>query len=93
VQRRRVAAVRGQFDSFDRSHDECKQANDSQVARELGAVCAEYHDRNVRDVICKRIQLDEIWSFVGAKQKNLPEENAASGVTCGRGRQSMPTPS
>jgi IS1 family transposase len=41
---------------------------------DLGTVCGDYHDRIVRDVTCKRIQLDEIWSFVGAKQKNVPEE-------------------
>lgn len=41
---------------------------------DLGAACAEYHDRMVRDVTCKRIQMDEVWSFVGAKAKNVPEE-------------------
>jgi IS1 family transposase len=44
---------------------------------DLGAVCAEYHDRVVRDITCKRIQCDEIWSFVGAKHKNVPEEKRA----------------
>jgi IS1 family transposase len=41
---------------------------------DLGTVCAEYHDRTVRELRCQRIQCDEIWSFVGAKQKNVPEE-------------------
>ncbi|MGA3236899.1 MAG: DDE-type integrase/transposase/recombinase [Bryobacteraceae bacterium] len=39
---------------------------------ELGAACAEYLDKTLVDLICKRIQADEIWQYVGAKQKNVP---------------------
>jgi hypothetical protein len=28
----------------------------------------------------KRIQCDEVWSFVGAKQKNVPAEGAGTGL-------------
>ena len=42
-----------------------------------GKVGMEYHDRHVRNVTAKRIQADEIWSFVYAKQKNLPKAKAA----------------
>jgi IS1 family transposase len=38
---------------------------------ELGAACSEYMDKVMRDLPCKTIQVDEIWSFVGAKQKNV----------------------
>lgn len=38
---------------------------------ELGAVCFEYQDRVFRNLYCKRIQCDEIWSYIGAKQKNV----------------------
>jgi IS1 family transposase len=38
---------------------------------EIGAACDKYQDRVFRDLNCKRIQVDEIWSFVYAKQKNL----------------------
>src|SRR5271156_2428916 len=38
---------------------------------ELGAACSEYIDKAMRDLSCKNIQVDEIWSFVGAKQKNV----------------------
>ena len=31
-------------------------------------------DRAFRNLTCKRIQVDEIWSYVGAKDKNVPEE-------------------
>jgi IS1 family transposase len=34
-------------------------------------VCADYQDRKLRNLKCKRLQLDEIWSFVYAKQKNV----------------------
>ena len=41
---------------------------------DLGTVCAEYQDKVFRDLQCKRIQCDEIWSFCYAKEKNLPKE-------------------
>lgn len=41
---------------------------------EAGAACAEYQDRALRNLKCKRVQCDEIWSFVAAKDKNLPPE-------------------
>lgn len=41
---------------------------------DLGAACSEYQDRMLRDLPCKRVQVDEIWSFVYAKAKNVPEE-------------------
>jgi IS1 family transposase len=43
------------------------------LLRDLGAACAAHHDRTVRNVKSQRVQVDEIWSFVGAKQKNVPE--------------------
>jgi len=41
---------------------------------ELGAACADYLDKALINLPCKRIQVDEIWSWVGAKDKNIPEE-------------------
>lgn len=38
---------------------------------EAGEACAAYHDETVRNVKVARVQCDEIWSFVGAKQKNV----------------------
>lgn len=37
---------------------------------DLGAACADYQDKAFRNLTCKKIQCDEIRSFVGAKQKN-----------------------
>jgi IS1 family transposase len=33
--------------------------------------CLDYQDRTLRNLKCRRLQLDEIWSFVYAKQKNV----------------------
>lgn len=38
---------------------------------EVGQACAAYQDRVMVNLPCKRIVCDEIWSFVGAKQKNV----------------------
>jgi hypothetical protein len=44
---------------------------------DAGRVCADYQDKALRDLPCKRLQLDEIWSFVYAKAKNAPTAKAA----------------
>ncbi|MGB7283068.1 MAG: IS1 family transposase [Candidatus Acidiferrum sp.] len=41
---------------------------------EVGTACAEYQRRVFRNLTCKRIQCDEIWSFCYAKQKNVPAD-------------------
>lgn len=41
---------------------------------DVGAACAAYQDKTLRNLPCKRIQCDEICSFVYRKQKNVPEE-------------------
>lgn len=38
---------------------------------EIGCACAAYHNRAVRRLKVRRLQCDEIWSFVGAKAKNV----------------------
>ncbi len=43
------------------------------LLRDLGAACAAHHAATVRGLKSQRIQCDEIWSFIGAKQKNVPE--------------------
>jgi hypothetical protein len=47
--------------------------------RDVGAACVEYHDAHVRNVTARRIQCDEIWSFVGAKARNATPEQKAKG--------------
>lgn len=39
---------------------------------DAGRACAAYQDKALRNLKAERIQCDEIWSFVGAKDKNVP---------------------
>ncbi|MDR4494238.1 MAG: IS1 family transposase [Nitrospirales bacterium] len=41
---------------------------------DLGKACATYQDRVFKNLPCKNIQCDEIWSFCYAKEKNVPDE-------------------
>lgn len=41
---------------------------------ELGEVCGEYQDSVLRNLMCKRLQLDEVWSFCYAKEKRATPE-------------------
>src|SRR5438105_14350341 len=50
---------------------------------DAGEAALAYHDRNVRGVKAKRIQCDEIWSFVGAKQKNVGASKRAGDPPAG----------
>ena len=42
-----------------------------------GKACSAYQDRELRGLPCKRIQVDEIWAFIYAKQGNLPRAKNA----------------
>ena len=44
---------------------------------DAGKACAAYHDEQAQNLTCKRIQVDEIWSFTYAKQKNVAKAKAA----------------
>lgn len=46
---------------------------------DAGKACQEYHNEYVVNVPSKRIQCDEIWSFVYAKDKNAPAEMKEEG--------------
>lgn len=47
---------------------------------ELGAACTKFQDETLRNLSCKRLQCDEIWSFVGGKDKNLSAEKKEAGL-------------
>ena len=49
------------------------------LLEDAGRACAAFHDEYVRNVRVRRLQCDEIWSFVGAKMKNANEEQVAAG--------------
>jgi IS1 family transposase len=46
---------------------------------ELGRACSEYQDKTFRNLNCRRIQCDEIWSFCGAKEKNASPDKKKQG--------------
>jgi IS1 family transposase len=46
---------------------------------EVGEACAAYHDSVMRNLPCKVIQVDEVWSFTYCKQANIPEHLQGQG--------------
>lgn len=42
---------------------------------EVGEACALYQDRVMRNLKCERIEMDEIWSFIGTKQRNVRDDH------------------
>jgi hypothetical protein len=44
---------------------------------DAGRACGEYQDRVLRNLPCKRVQLDEIWSFVYSKQDHVKRAKSA----------------
>jgi IS1 family transposase len=51
----------------------------AKLLAEIGCACAAYHNRAVRRLKVRRLQCDEIWSFVGAKAKNVSVEKKQEG--------------
>jgi IS1 family transposase len=46
---------------------------------EVGKVAEEFHNTQVRAIESTKLQIDEIWSFVYAKQRRLPEDKEGMG--------------
>lgn len=44
---------------------------------DAGHACTEYQDRVLRNLPSKRVQVDEIWNFIYAKNDNVKEAKAA----------------
>jgi IS1 family transposase len=74
---KRAAVVRSLVEGNSmRSTTRMTGAGKNTIARlliELGRVCANYHDEHVRNVSAKRIECDEVWSYIAMKEKNIPE--------------------
>lgn len=49
----------------------------AKLLADAGRACAEYQYDALRNLPCKRVQLDEIWSFVYAKQDHVKDAKAA----------------
>jgi len=46
----------------------------SKLLVDVGTACSDFQYRTLRNLPCKRIQCDEIWSFCYAKEKNVPAD-------------------
>lgn len=49
----------------------------AKLLEEAGRACEAFHDREVRNVQSRRVQCDEVWSFIHSKQKNVATAKAA----------------
>jgi IS1 family transposase len=49
----------------------------TKLIEDVGNACTAFHDETVRNVKAKRVQVDEIWSFTYAKQRNVASAKAA----------------
>ena len=49
----------------------------TKLLSDAGEACAAFHDEQVRGVTARRVECDEIWSYVYAKQKNVASAKAA----------------
>ena len=47
------------------------------LLEDAGEAFSDYQDRTLRNLTCKRVQVDEIWAFVYAKAKNVKAAKAA----------------
>ena len=44
---------------------------------DAGRVCAEYQDHVLRDLPCRRVEVDELWSFIYCKEGTVPRAKGA----------------
>jgi IS1 family transposase len=50
---------------------------------EVGQACSDYQNATIRNIPAKRVQIDEIWSFVGCKEKNVTMNKIERDGICG----------
>jgi len=51
----------------------------SKLLVDAGKACSDYQDAAFRNLPCKRIQCDEVWSFIGCKEKQVTREKKEQG--------------
>ena len=56
----------------------------------IGNGCTALMNDQMRDLSCNRLEVDEIWGFVGKKERNVKEGDSERSVVCGHGARSMP---
>jgi len=47
----------------------CSKVTVLRLLADVGTLCADHHDLTVRGLSSRRIQCDEVWSFIGGKEK------------------------
>lgn len=52
----------------------CSKNTVTKLLVDIGKACEKFHDEKVKGITTKRVQCDEIWSFVYAKKKNVSED-------------------
>jgi IS1 family transposase len=55
----------------------------SKLLLELGEACSKYMSDHFVNLKCERLQVDELWSFVGCKQKNVTAKKVERDGICG----------
>lgn len=50
------------------------------LAVRVGKACAKFLDERMHGLNCQRIEIDELWQFVGKKQRNATEADRAKGL-------------
>jgi IS1 family transposase len=55
----------------------CSKNTVAKLLVEAGHACAAFQDKALHNLPCKRVQMDEIWSFVYAKNDNVKDAKAA----------------
>ena len=70
-------ALRGRFDALVSRLADVSINTVSKLLEDAGRFCAGFHDAKVRNVKAKRVQVDEIWTFTSAKQKNVARDESA----------------
>jgi IS1 family transposase len=49
------------------------------LVRDIGRVCLDYQREALVDLPCERLQCDEVWSFVGCKERKVPLDEKGRG--------------
>ena len=58
---------------------------------DLGRAAGDFQDAHLRGLHVKRMQTDEIWSYIGSKQRNVPQSKRGEYGTRGPGSRSTAT--
>lgn len=51
----------------------------TRLLAEVGDLCRRIHDERVQGIRAAKVQCDEIWSFCGMKEKNVPVDQRGQG--------------